>query len=78
MFRQKGFGWGDVKLFVVLALFMGTQVFAILYIAILLRGLYGIALKLNPKYYKNEHLAFSPFIIIAYMLVRLMNLFNIV
>ncbi|MFA5670406.1 MAG: A24 family peptidase [Balneolaceae bacterium] len=74
LFRQKGFGWGDVKLFVVLALFMGTQVFAILYIAILLGGLYGIALKLSSKYNKNEHLAFSPFIIIAYMLVRTLTI----
>ena len=74
VFHQKGFGWGDIKLFVVLALFMGTQVFVILYVAILLGGLYGVIIKFGPNRYKTKYFAFSPFILISHMLLRALTI----
>ena len=68
LFKKPGMGMGDVKLAVVLGLYLGWSVFAGLYIAIVLAGTVGIIGLVAGRLKRKSHLPFAPFIALGMVL----------
>ncbi|WP_245550431.1 prepilin peptidase [Gracilimonas tropica] len=69
LWGKPGFGWGDIKLILVLGLLTGWNIFWILYFAILSGGFFSV-FKILDKKDNYSSLSFAPHIVIGYMLVE--------
>lgn len=65
---KDGFGWGDIKLCMVLALFLGWDVFVVLYAAIILAGLTALVGLVSGKLHRQSRISFAPFLLIGVLL----------
>ncbi|MCD2345098.1 prepilin peptidase [Clostridium guangxiense] len=63
-------GWGDVEIFIVCGLLVGVyKVAVVVFISIVLCGVYGIYILIRKNNKKGLRVAFGPYIVVALMLV---------
>ncbi|MCG8373401.1 MAG: prepilin peptidase [Balneolales bacterium] len=62
LFRKYPFGWGDIKLVLVLTLFYGKETLWILWLAVVLGGLFSILLIIKDRTNKEVRVPFAPFL----------------
>lgn len=62
---RPGFGMGDVKLGVVLGLFLGAQAFWVLYLAVVAAGVVGVVGLLGSSIQPSSRLPFAPFLAVG-------------
>lgn len=69
IYKKEAVGFGDVKLFAVLGLFVGpVQIICVFFITVLTAGLHFIYLILRKKLDGNHYLPFGPYICAAFLL----------
>mgnify|MGYP000630860069 CR=1 FL=1 len=69
-FGQPGLGMGDLKLFFVLGLYLGWEIFWVLYIAVMVGGLFAICGIIVKYLSRKSRLPFAPFIAIAFLVTH--------
>ncbi len=62
LFRKYPFGWGDIKLVLVLTLFYGKETLWILWLAVVLGGLFSVLLIIKDRTNKAAQVPFAPFL----------------
>lgn len=65
---KDGFGWGDIKLCMVLALFLSWDIFLVLYGAIILAGLIALLGLASGKLHRESRISFAPFLLSGFLL----------
>jgi leader peptidase (prepilin peptidase) / N-methyltransferase len=65
LFKQPGMGMGDVKLIGVTALFLGWEALWLLYLAVMLAGIYSMAGMLLGRIRRSACLPFAPFVAVS-------------
>jgi prepilin signal peptidase PulO-like enzyme (type II secretory pathway) len=65
---KQGFGYGDIKLFVLLGIFLGAKVIIVLLLAIILSGFCSVILLLAGILTRKSRLPFAPFILPGYLI----------
>lgn len=60
---KNGFGWGDVKLSMILALFLGWDVFLAFYLAVILAGIFALFGLVIGKLQRESRISFAPFLL---------------
>ena len=74
---KNGFGWGDIKLCMILALFLGWDVFLVLYISIVLAGLTALVGLVSGKLHRQSRISFAPFLLSGFLLNNIIDKFEI-
>jgi prepilin signal peptidase PulO-like enzyme (type II secretory pathway) len=70
IYKKEAVGFGDVKLFAVLGLFVGPmQIIFVFFITVLIAGLHFIYLILRKKLDGNHYLPLGPYICTAFLLL---------
>jgi prepilin signal peptidase PulO-like enzyme (type II secretory pathway) len=64
-FNKPGMGMGDVKLFTAVALYLGWSTFWLIYLSVMLAGLFSLVLLVLGVLDRKSHIPFAPFITIA-------------
>lgn len=67
--EKKAFGWGDIKLIGVMGLYLGWDIFWVVYIAIILGGLLSMLGLLLKKISNSVTVPFAIFLWISYLIV---------
>lgn len=60
---KNGFGWGDIKLGMVLALFLGWDIFLAFYLAVILGGILALFGLVIGKLERQSRISFAPFLL---------------
>jgi len=68
LYCKAGFGMGDAKLFMVLGMLMGGEVFWVLYLSVMMAGVFAIAGMALGSLRRDSNLAFAPFIACAVLI----------
>ncbi len=71
-FERHAFGMGDVKLVSLLALNIGTDVWMVFYMAIVLSGVFALMMILKGKLKLKDRLSLAPFVLISFILYQVM------
>ncbi len=72
-YSKRAFGWGDVKLITVLALYSGWDILWVVYLGIILGGVIAGVGLLTKKITKETHIPMAVFLFLAYILVPLID-----
>lgn len=67
--EKKAFGWGDIKLIGVMGLYLGWDIFLVVYIAIIFGGLLSILGLLLKKINNSVTIPFAIFLWVSYLIV---------
>jgi hypothetical protein len=59
---------GDVKLFMILGMLLGAEIFWILYVSVMLAGIFSVGGIALGYLYRDGSLAFAPFIVCAVLI----------
>lgn len=73
---KKKFGWGDVKLITVLALFLGWEFILVIYIGVVLSGVVAVIGVLSKRLTKTSELPFTPFLVFGLLVNHILCLDN--
>ncbi len=65
---KNGFGWGDIKLSMVLALFLGWDVFPAFYLAVIPAGIFALFGLVIGKLERQSRISFAPFLLAGVLL----------
>lgn len=68
---KKIFGLGDLKLISILALFLGWEFLGVVYVAIILGGIFAIVGILFKKLSRNSKIPMAPFLFVAFIINHL-------
>ncbi len=74
---RQGFGYGDIKLLVLISLFLGTNVFKVILLAVLIGGLCSLVLLVLDKITRKSRLPFAPFLLLGVLLLALIDVFDV-
>jgi len=74
---KPGFGWGDIKLILVLGLLTGWNIFWILYIAII-SGAFFSLFKILDKKNNYSTVSFAPHIVMGYLLIEAYQIYEFI
>lgn len=67
-YNKLAFGWGDVKLITMLALFMGWGVLGVIYLGIIIGGVFAGLGLLTKKITRDTHIPMAGFLFLAFVL----------
>lgn len=68
--KKKYIGWGDFKLVTILALFSGREVLLIIYLGIVLAGIFALAGIQFKKIEMHSRIPLAPFFYIGFMIIN--------
>ncbi|WP_409029385.1 prepilin peptidase [Gracilimonas sediminicola] len=74
---RQGFGVGDIKLLVLLSLFLGTNVFTVVLLAVLTGGICSLTLLVLGKITRKSRLPFAPFIFLGVHVSKVLQIIGI-